>query len=88
MLAESLKPNDFIVISGRRMAGRYMSRPAMLSDRDFIIESAVPLFIVLPQRGQMLECPPGASIRGNNRSQSGQARRWSKFSDVGCKATS
>jgi hypothetical protein len=79
MLAESLKPYDFMVIRGSKIAGRYMSRPARLRESAFLIESVVLLLIILPQRGQTRECPAGASALDKSMSQSGQAIRWSKF---------
>ena len=88
ILAESLKPNDLKVIRGRRIAGRYMSSPARLNARVLAIESENLLLIVLPQRGQTMECPSGASFRGNNRSQSGQAVKYSKVLLSGCNTNS
>lgn len=85
MLAESLKPNDFMVIRGSRIAGRYNSNPVVLSASAFIIESLVLLLIILPQRGQMIECPAGASFLDKSRSQSGQAMRLANFEVLGCK---
>jgi hypothetical protein len=84
ILVESLKPNDFMVIRGRRMAGRYISSPAVLRASALTIESPVLLLIVLPQRGQIRECPAGASVLDNSMSQSGQAIRWSKLLLFGC----
>ena len=86
MLAESLKMNDSIVISGRKIAGRYMSRPAILRASAFVIERLLLLLIVLPQRGQTRECPTGASVCGKRISQSGQAVRLSKYLVSGCNA--
>jgi hypothetical protein len=85
MLAESLKPNDFMVIRGNRIAGRYISSPAILRVSAFIIESLVLLLIILPQRGQMIECPAGASVLDKSRSQSGHAIRLADFEVLECK---
>ncbi len=73
ILADSLRPNDLKVISGSKIAGRYMSSPVRLSVKVFVIESEDFLLSVLSQRGQTVEWPFGASLWGKSRSQSGQA---------------